>query len=369
MERAWAWNGLGTLSWNGQGNIAQSLVYYHKALESWPDFPTVWNAISNQEYFLGHAEAALFSARKWVEVARINSASAILATEQTGDYTALFHACADGTQRPNSGTVQNHDFYQLCALVALASQHDGKGARDWLRNMPPVEALANNSRGAEQRLRASVALKDWQAVAAQEPEAEKIFLKYTPTWDLTVYNERLMRPMLALAKAELGDGAGAETLIGKSPADCYDCVRYRGLIAAAAKEWGRADYWFAKAVHDAPSVPFAYAAWGQALLERGDPDAAIAKFTIANQKGPKFADPLEGWGEALMAKNRSDLALAKFEEAEKYTPNWGRLHLKWGEALGYSGKNDEAQKQFALTAGLDLSAADKAELTRVSGHG
>ena len=88
-----------------------------------------------------------------------------------------------------------------------------------------------------------------------------------------------------------------------------------------------------------------------------------AKSALANQKGPKFADPLEMWGEALMKKNRSDLALAKFTEAEKYAPNWGRLHLKWGEALGYAG---EARKQFARAAQLDLTAADKAELARVA---
>ena len=73
---------------------------------------------------------------------------------------------------------------------------------------------------------------------------------------------------------------------------------------------------------------------GDALLERGGADGAIAKFTVANQKGPKFADPLEGWGEALIAKKLPEQALAKFEEADKYAPNWGRLHLKWGEALG-----------------------------------
>ncbi len=105
--------------------------------------------------------------------------------------------------------------------------------------------------------------------------------------------------------------------------------------------------------------------WGRALLARGDADGAIAKFTIANQKSPYFADPLEGWGEALMKKNRSDLALAKFAEADKYAPNWGRLHLKWGDALAYAGKKDEAQKQYALAAGLDLPSADKAELAKV----
>ena len=67
-------------------------------------------------------------------------------------------------------------------------------------------------------------------------------------------------------------------------------------------------------------MPFADTAWGQALLARGQSDAAIEKFKLANRKGPHFADPLEGWGEALMAKNQSHLALAKSEEANKYVP-------------------------------------------------
>jgi tetratricopeptide (TPR) repeat protein len=102
------------------------------------------------------------------------------------------------------------------------------------------------------------------------------------------------------------------------------------------------------------------------LLRRGDCDGAIAKFSLANQKGPHFADPLEMWGEALVAKNRSDLALAKFAEAEKYAPNWGRLHLKWGEALFYAGNPDQAKKQFALAATLALSSSDKSQLAKVS---
>jgi tetratricopeptide (TPR) repeat protein len=99
-------------------------------------------------------------------------------------------------------------------------------------------------------------------------------------------------------------------------------------------------------------------------MTRGDLDGAIAKFTIANQKGPHFADPLEMWGEALIARNRSDLALAKFEEANKYAPNWGRLHLKWGEALLWSGDKADAQKQFTEASHLDLTSSEKSELVR-----
>jgi len=101
------------------------------------------------------------------------------------------------------------------------------------------------------------------------------------------------------------------------------------------------------------------------LMAKGDRDGAIAKFTLANKKGPHFADPLEMWGEALIVKNRSDLALAKFAEAAKYAPNWGRLHLKWGEALIWSGDKSGAAQQFAQAAHLGLTAAEKAELTRM----
>jgi len=171
---------------------------------------------------------------------------------------------------------------------------------------------------------------------------------------------------LAYAHARWGDMAGADALIGRSPPDCNLCLRMRGRIRAVEKKWDAAAYWFARARSQAPSIPFAETDWGAMLLTKGDYDGAIAKVQIANQKGPRFADPLEMWGEALIAKNRSDLALAKFEEADKYAPNWGRLHLKWGEALWWSGNRDEAKKQFILAARLDLTAVERAQLLTLS---
>jgi tetratricopeptide (TPR) repeat protein len=171
-------------------------------------------------------------------------------------------------------------------------------------------------------------------------------------------------PLLAVAEARGGDMAHAHADADAMPVDCYACLRAHGVIDGLERNWTGADGWFARAVAAAPSIPFAYEEWGRALLDRGQPDAAIAKFTIANQKGPHFADPLEGWGEALMAKNQSHLALAKFAEADKYAPNWGRLHLKWVEALVYAGKPVEAKMQFVRAAQLDLTPAEKAELAR-----
>ncbi len=175
-------------------------------------------------------------------------------------------------------------------------------------------------------------------------------------------------PLLAVAEAHAGQFARAHATIDRSPGDCVACETARGEIDALQQNRGGAAFWFARAVHDAPSIPFAYSEWGAMLLAKGDLDGAIAKFALANRKGPHFADPLEMWGEALIAKNRSDLALAKFEEANKYAPNWGRLHLKWGEALLWSGKPAEARKQFAIAAMLDLIPSEKVELRRMASH-
>jgi tetratricopeptide (TPR) repeat protein len=255
---------------------------------------------------------------------------------------------------------------------ALARAHDARTSRTLTaRSMaePPSPPNRVNPRGvymSRARTFQDATAGDWPAAiaGAHAYEAE---VKADET--LSPRGEALVRqiqvaPLLAYALARSGDMAGARAVIEATPADCYDCVRTRGLVAAAAGQWDAADRWFVRAVHDGPSIPFAYTDWGQSLLARGQPDAAIAKFAIAHQKGPRFADPLEGWGEALMAKNQSHLALPKFAAANQYAPNWGRLHLKWGEALVYAGKKDEARKQFTRAAQLDLTPAEKAELAR-----
>jgi tetratricopeptide (TPR) repeat protein len=139
----------------------------------------------------------------------------------------------------------------------------------------------------------------------------------------------------------------------------------RGRIAEAAGDPKAASFWYARAMDDAPSLPFAAFDWGAMLLGHNEREGGIAKFRLANARGPHFADPLELWGETLMLQNRSDLARKKFEEAARYAPNWGRLHLKWGEALRFIGRKDDAKTQFALASSLDLTTDEEAELGKV----
>lgn len=169
-------------------------------------------------------------------------------------------------------------------------------------------------------------------------------------------------PLEALALGRTGDTAGGAALIGKTPLDCYLCLRVRGFLAADQRDWPSAERWFAEATRQAPSVPLAYAEWGRMRLARGDAAGAIAVLAAAQAKGPRFADPLETWGEALMAYGDPGAAARKFETAARLAPNWGRNQLKWAEALGAAGSRTEARAHLRTAAALDLTPVERAEL-------
>jgi tetratricopeptide (TPR) repeat protein len=375
QEQAWAWHGLAILFSQSEGNERAAEYYDRRAIALNPDFSIAYYTLGREEITLGHTEAALHAIRTGFRLVNIGYVADITASQLPavrvasgkelafllGDYVqAADLACSDVDNYINALTP---DLQRRDLAIALAHQHDAAGAREVLRDMPP-EPRSYLGDLSVTRLEIDVAFERWQAVVASERLVEKAYIKSYPADDLTVVFGEGLRPLLALAKARMGDPVSAAALISSTPADCYNCVVIRGQIADAAKQHGRADYWFARAVHDGPSIPFAYTDWGQSLLARGKSDDAIEKFRLANQKGPHFADPLEMWGEALMAKNQSHLALAKFAEAEKYAPNWGRLHMKWGEALVYAGKKDEAKEQFSHAAALDLTPSEKSELAR-----
>src|SRR5262249_23094194 len=188
----------------------------------------------------------------------------------------------------------------------------------------------------EARYQIAAASGDWKAARDEAATMRWFYVRggdnTSPRLIALAYATEIA-PLLAVAQARVGQFAQAHATIDRTPRDCVPCETARGNIDALERNWNRAAFWVAPAVHDAPALPFADSDWGEMLLRKGDIDGAIAKFESAHRKGPRYADPLEMWGEALIAKNRSDLALAKFEEANKYAPNWGRLHLKWGEAL------------------------------------
>ena len=249
----------------------------------------------------------------------------------------------------------------------LARLHDVTAAQDLLAE-GQAAPTAYPDDVHEARYQLDAAQGNWQAALGEAADMRSFYVrrgaKVSPRLVTLAYATEIA-PLLAVAQAHTGRFAKAHATIDGTPRDCVPCETARGDIDALEKNWNGAAFWYACSIRDAPSLPFADTDWGEMLLRKGDLDDAIGKFTIANQKGPRFADPLEMWGEALIAKNRSDLAIAKFEEANKYAPNWGRLHLKWGEALWWAGHNQEARRHFATAATLYLTSVEKSQLSRL----
>jgi tetratricopeptide (TPR) repeat protein len=385
LEKGWAWQGIATVPTQAGSPDRNTARALRKAIAAYPDYTLAYTSLAGAESNMGHSEAALADARivqqlldrssipdvDPVFVGLVRKAWAWRLPLILGDYSKVIALTTSGLEIPDQAAQR--EAMRQGRAQALALRHEGTAALAFMRQFPPA-GLSGMARRVIIGMRIGAASEDWKDVLASESEIERAIeaAAKSPAGgaQLDPADTRLVAvyPWLALAKAKLGDVAGAQTIVAATPLDCYDCVRSRGMVAALSNQPARADYWFVSALQTAPSLPFAYTDWGEALLARGKPDAAIDNFQTANKKGPHFADPLEMWGEALMAKNQSHLALEKFAEAEKYAPNWGRLHLKWGEALVYAGKKDDAKAQFARAAQLDLTTTDKAELSRAS-HG
>ena len=293
--------------------------------------------------------------------AALVSDSAFLRASGLGDFS---QAARTGCPRCSQGglVLRQAEYY--------ARAHDVTQSRQLIaevlaRGLAPETFNLTRSSPNRARYYLSVATGNWQgAVAEAHAYIAVIKAEAGRSQLLDAIPGTVTSPMLSVALAHTDDFKGAHAAADGMPADCYHCLRARGQITALEKNWSGADTWFGRAVNAAPSLPFAYSDWGKALLDRGDADGGISKFSIAHQKGPHFADPLVYWGEALMTKNQSHLALAKFAQANQYAPNWGRLHLKWGEALFYAGKKDAAKKYFTRAASLDLTPVEKAELAK-----
>ena len=381
LDRAYGYNGLSDLATIEDG-FGASIPFLQRGLAVTPDFFRGRIGLADDERIVGREEESLRDFR---------TALTLLAGSTHGNarpdfvpaYRKIAQAAADAELGAfHDAVLERNDIVETAIIgygygadqvIDTASEHDGAAARTALADYAEKSLSQTGTFWGQNQLMvtwASLNLayqnQDWRGVLSQAGAFERTAAGFSLHLRTSV-ESTLLGPLTAIAQARLGDFAGAEATLAGMPDNCYRCMIAHARVAELRGEHERANWWFARAVAAAPSLPFANQEWGQALLERGQPDPAIAKFTLANQKGPHFADALEGWGEALIAKKDSGAA-AKFAEAEKYASNWGRLHLKWGEALVYAGQKDDAQKQFALAVGLDLSETDKAELAKVS-HG
>ena len=373
-ERAWAHLGL-TGHALASTDISLALDQAHAAIAVEPNFALGWDNVKWFEGVLEHEENSLKAAREAVRLMQRDSEGEMTERARTltllldrgdaetdiGDYSAALSDYSAASRLPEySGEAEGA---RESIPFVLARLHNVGAARMQWQALPATSDSGMQDDRMAQLPGFYGALADWQAVlsarVAAEAALQRGYFRHQAA--------QLLWPYFAWALANTGHVADADALIAKTPLDCDMCLRMRGNIAASKRDWAGAARWFGMASARTPSIPFADTDWGQMLLRKGDFNGAIAKFALAHAKDPRFADPLEMWGETLIQENRSDLALAKFEEANRYAPDWGRLHLKWGEALLWAGKPDDAKKQFAVVAALNMTPAEKSELSRAGG--
>jgi len=370
-ERAWADHGL-ALIWGAEGREDDALRVDLRAHAENPDLPNPIAGLAWIEGMRGHDEKAQAYVRQHLvalDGAAAREMSPALVRYERVSYRATvaegegdYRAAMSGLDAyiAASGAADTDNVIEAAMDAALA--HDPAGAQDRLDRLDPDQLKRLKPDGvlaADALLvsaQAALGEQDWRAAARSLEQALSLTHARAAAsdglFDDIYYRRIVAGPWLAYADAMQGEAAKADAILKDLPGDCYVCTRMRGRTAAHEGRADAAAWWFARAVDQAPSLPFAYADWGAMLLARGDAGGAIEKFKLAVEKGPRYADALEMWGEALMMKNRSDLALAKFEEAARSAPNWRRLRLKWSEALKWSGRPDEAAKQFAIAAQL-----------------
>ncbi len=383
-ERGWAYSQWATFDLNDRGDLASSRTHARQALAYGGDSTVEAEiAMVSPEVWSGHDQAALDVSRGLQRQAQQRAPS------QTQAYVAQNRLVASAWLANSLGdqklaaedwglAAKEQDAMSLGALPsALAAtayelDHDPQAARQIMASLGDpddtafLQTNALNAFSALPAYWAAAERGDWSAALADARLVDAWLGARAGQQKILALLQRVwIEPLVALAQARSGDVEGARALIATTPVDCYLCLRVRGQIAAQAQDWPGAGRWFAEATRQGPSIPFAYAEWGQALLAQGDADGAVARLRIGRQMGPRFADPLELWGEALLRKGDAASAAAKFKQADKDAPHWGRNHLRWGQALARLGDMDGANAQWRAAATADLPPADRAELARV----
>lgn len=375
-DRMWGYTAL-NLRLQELGDPVGAIEATDAALAMEPKFNLAYANRGGARYGMGHAEAAYLDNRMAYRTARsdgrrfMRAEGLAFATDSwlassradIGDYLGAVAPLERTLILRPGDDQQTAELGQVQALL-----HDAAAARAIFDRLTPLPAeadaaaRASHAEGlAEVAALLAYVMQDWNEVVRQ---VERIDIARQPV-ALQARRRIGLYPAFATALARSGDAARAASVIAQTPTDCYDCVIARGVVAEAARDRRGADRWFAEAIRQAPSLPFAHEARGSARLARGDIDGAIADFREASRRGPRWADPLKGWGDALARRGDARGAVRKYADAAERAPRWGALRLAWGRALAAQGQDEAAREKYRQAARLDLSAADRAAVTRL----
>ncbi|HVK08660.1 MAG TPA: tetratricopeptide repeat protein [Gemmataceae bacterium] len=126
--------------------------------------------------------------------------------------------------------------------------------------------------------------------------------------------------------------------------------------------------WYRSAVTVRPNSSAAHHNLGNALLDRGDPDAAAAAFRAALTIDPKLTNTHVNLGLALKAKGNVEGAIGAYQAALALDPDDKAAHINFGLALHDRGEFDKAEVEHRAalrTAPNSINALNNLGLTLI----
>jgi tetratricopeptide (TPR) repeat protein len=328
IERKWAYAGL-TYYLNADGKPRAAVAMAERALRIDPNMHTALLNASSAQSELGHDQAAvdLIMREQALSMGKEYDPEIIRrglcgTTANLGERVrdpALIDRAVDCFDRAPTvsdyvplarayAAIYRHDL--LPALAFRQQPTDQIPSPDAEANAATVHFLAQLQRPPGPGLAA--ALEEYRAANAKDAS-----LRGREPVNLWPYE--------ANALSLLGRRSEAQTLIDRTPLDCYECVRVRGLVAQRAGQPANAQRWFAEAARQGPRLAPAFADWGRLLAEHRRFASAEVKLAEAVRLAPNWADPLKIWGDSLAAQGKAKEAVIKYDAALKLAPNWQQL--------------------------------------------
>lgn len=271
-ERGWAYAEWSVFDLNDHANVKAARTHGDLALQySDSDGAAVRAdiALVGVEVWSGHDEQALMHARHLDPIAHRRSSettgtyyeqNSLISSAYLASLVGDFKRSADQylrvTMTPEYQGLTRLSYALASTMFAL--NHDPVSAQ---RALAPLDAPDDTSFLQANAISAFMGLPaywiaaehgDWSA-ALQDARAANTWLESNkaklPVMQLMQLMQLVwIRPLQALAMAKAGDVTGADALIDTTAADCYLCLRVRGLIAAERRDWLAADRWLGEAV-------------------------------------------------------------------------------------------------------------------------
>ena len=145
--------------------------------------------------------------------------------------------------------------------------------------------------------------------------------------------------------------------LAKNP-DCWSGHNNLGEALIQNGQVDEALAHFQKALEIYPNFLEAHSSLGVALLQKGQLDEAIAQFQKALEINPDYADAHYNLGNALLQEGQLDEAVAHFQKADEINPSHAEAHNNLGSALLQKGQLDEAIAQFQKALEVNSNDAD-----------